>query len=125
MTRPVYYKTYTYDQLKAMHKNIDIDVILNETGMAPANGADTFIVTEPGAVEKADELYTEENLPVLKDYLIYRILNTFSDSMTQAYEDESLAYDRAMNGTTEDDPADKRAYQMVSGMLYSPMAGCM
>jgi putative endopeptidase len=114
-----YYKTYTYDQLKAMHRNIDIDVILKETGMAPANGADAFIVTEPGAVEKADELYTEENLPVLKDYLIYRILNTYSDCMTQAYEDESLAYDRALDGTTEDDPADKRAYLMVSGLLYS------
>lgn len=114
-----YYKTYTYDQLKAMHKNIDIDVILNETGMLPANGADVFLITEPGAVEKADELYTAENLPVLKDYLIYRILNTFSDSMTQAYEDEGLAYDRTMSGTTEDEPADKRAYQMVSGLLYS------
>jgi putative endopeptidase len=114
-----YYRTYTYDQLKAMHRNIDIDEILNETGMAQANGADAFIITEPGAVEKADELYTEENLPVLKDYLIYRILNTFSGSMTQAYEDESLAYDRTLNGTTEDDPADKRAYQMVSWLLYS------
>jgi putative endopeptidase len=112
-----YYKTYTYDQLKAMHKNIDIDVILNETGMSPANGADTFIVIEPGAVEKADELYTTENLPVLKDYLIYRILNHYSESMTQAYEDESLACDRAMNGTTEDDPADKRAYQKACSML--------
>ena len=114
-----YYKTYTYDQLKAMHKNIDIDVILNETGMTPANGADAFIVMEPGAIKKADELYTAENLPVLKDYLIYRILNTFSDSMTQAYEDESLAYDHKMNGTTEDDPTDKRACQKVSGLLYS------
>jgi putative endopeptidase len=113
-----YYKTYTYDQLKSMHKNIDIDMILKETVMTPDNGAATFMVPEAGAIEKADELYTEENLPVLKDYLIYRILNTFSDCMTQAYEDEGLAYDRNLNGTTEDQPADKRAYQMVSGLLY-------
>jgi putative endopeptidase len=112
-----YYETYTYDQLKALHKNIDLDVILNETEMTPENGANTFVILQPAAVEKADELYTEENLPVLKDYLIYRILNTYSDCMTQAYEDESLAYDRAFDGTTEDDPAEKRACEMISDIL--------
>jgi putative endopeptidase len=116
----VYYKTCTYDQLKAMHSNIDIDVILQETGMTPENGAVTFMVPETGAVEKADELYTAENLPVLKDYLIYRILKSFSDSMTQDYEDEQLSYNRTVSGTTEDKPADQRAYQMVSGILYAP-----
>jgi putative endopeptidase len=87
--------------------------------MTPENGATTFMVPEAGAVEKADELYTEENLPVLKDYLIYCILNTYSDCMTQAYEDESLAYDRAFDGTTEDDPADKRACEMISILGFS------
>ncbi|MCI2049270.1 MAG: M13 family metallopeptidase [Lachnospiraceae bacterium] len=114
-----YYKTYTYDQLKAMHKNIDIDVILQETGMTPENGATTFMVPEAGAVEKADELYTAENLPVLKDYLIYWILDTYSGNLTQAYEDEGLAYYRKLTGTTEDDPADRRASQKVSNLLYS------
>ncbi len=112
-----FYKTVSYDELKALHTNLDLDVLLSAVHMTPADGVTSWMITDPDQIKSIDTYYTEENLPWLKDYQIYKILNAYSTEINQEYETESLAFGRAMNGNTEDDTPEKRAYDATSAIF--------
>jgi putative endopeptidase len=59
---------YTRDELLAATPNIPIVETLEKVDGYPA--MDQYLIPEPAAIERLNELYTEENLPLMRDYLI-------------------------------------------------------
>ena len=59
---------YTRDELLAATPNIPILETLEKVDGYPA--MDRYLIPEPAAIERLNELYTEENLPLMRDYLI-------------------------------------------------------
>ena len=60
------YNVYTLDQLDALAPNLNIKTILKNSKVDNAN---KIILTEPKWLEALNGIYTEENLPIIKDYL--------------------------------------------------------
>lgn len=59
---------YTYSELLALAPNVPILETLEKADGYPT--MDRYLIPEPAVLEKLNELYTEENLPLMRDYLI-------------------------------------------------------
>ena len=59
---------YTRDELIAASPDVPIVESLEKADGYPA--MEKYLITEPGYFEKLNEVYTEENLPLIRDYLI-------------------------------------------------------
>ncbi len=69
---------YTRDELIAAAGNVPILETLEQEGY-PA--IDRYYVPEPAFLEKLSELYTEENLPLMRDYLILLGIREYADRL--------------------------------------------
>jgi len=63
------YNIYTRDQVLEVQGKLPILQVLEKTGYPEA---DQYMVMEPAFLERMNELYTEENLPLIRDYFIVR-----------------------------------------------------
>jgi putative endopeptidase len=79
---------------------------------------DSVIVAQPSAVEGIAALVARTPLPVLKDQLLIRSLDTYADYLPQAIADESFAfYGTVLSGTPEMEPRWKRAVNFVTAAV--------
>lgn len=58
---------FTYDELKELQKNIPLLETFEAMGYPKT---DNYLVPQPAYIEKLNELYTDENLTLMKDYII-------------------------------------------------------
>ena len=82
-------RDYTRDELLAATPNIPILETLEKVDGYPA--MDRYLVPEPAVLEKLNELYTEENLPLMRDYLILHGIFQMAEALD--WESYALAYD--------------------------------
>jgi putative endopeptidase len=80
---------YTRDELLSATPNIPILETLEKVDGYPA--MDRYLVPEPAALEKLNELYTEENLPLMRDYLILHGIFQMAEALD--WESYALAFD--------------------------------
>ena len=59
---------YTHDELLTATPNIPLLETLEDADGYPV--MDQYLIREPAIIEKLNELYTEENLPLIRDYMI-------------------------------------------------------
>jgi putative endopeptidase len=67
------YKRCSKDELKELFTNIDVDKMLKTFKL---DGLDNYIVYDSGQCEMVNSLLVEENLPALKDYFTFCVLNS-------------------------------------------------
>ena len=80
---------YTRDELLAATPNIPIVETLEKVDGYPA--MDQYLIPEPAAIERLNELYTEENLPLMRDYLILHGVFQMAEALD--WESYALACD--------------------------------
>ena len=80
---------YTRDELLSSTPNIPILETLEKVDGYPA--MDRYLVPEPAVLEKLNELYTEENLPLMRDYLILHGIFQMAEALD--WESYALAFD--------------------------------
>ena len=85
------------------------------------DNAKQYLVTEPEAIKRIDELYTEENLETIKNRMIIRcVTNMASDLDSEAY-DACVKADNIKNGSTGRVADEKFAFDTVRSLLRVPM----
>ncbi len=95
------YNPKTLDELKALLSNIDIEPVLAKYGFTAENGVNEYIVSDLEQAAAVNELLTEENLPLLKDFSVLSMLESMAYYLTMDFRAEDERYDGAMSGVSE------------------------
>ena len=110
---------YTPDELREAQGKLPVLEVLAAYGYPEA---DAYVVTNPGFLDKLNELYTEENLTLMKDYMIvHGVIGSAGSLDRECYEwryDAVNAISGA-NGMLDDETVFSSS---VSGTLEWPVA---
>ena len=95
-------------------------------GMFKAGGlesVDSLIVAQPSAITGIANLVKAAPLSVIKDQLLVRSLDTYSDYLPKAFDQENFAfYGTTLNGTPEQEARWKRAVNFTVGVLQDDVS---
>ena len=119
-------RLYTRDDLKAITSNVPLLETLEKADGYPA--MDKYYIQDPVYFEKLNELYTEENLPLMRDYLIMQGIREKADVLDwESYVllDECLAaidHDDNAPALDKETYPESEAYEDVDIVLGWPVA---
>lgn len=105
---------YTYEQLAKEQGNVPILAFIAHMGYPKA---DEYLIPSPKFITKLNELYTEENLPLLKDYLIVHAATSSAQYLDQECYDLYYDYSNAVTGSKGKRPDDESFAKYVSSAL--------
>ena len=116
---------YTREELLAAAPAVPIVETLEKAEGYPA--MERYLITEPAAIERLNALYTEENLPLMRDYLILH--GVYMNAEALDWESYSLARDcQEMVASGEHDVPDRATYsetavfEDVNAMVAWPLS---
>ncbi|MFZ4688286.1 MAG: M13 family metallopeptidase [Polymorphobacter sp.] len=97
------------------YPGLDWTALLTAQGLS---GQPQIIVANPSAVTGIAKLIAAEPLPVWKDYLTFRALESAAPFLPKAFVDESFAFNgTVLGGQPQDQPRWKRATDSTSAVL--------
>ena len=110
-------KTYNKMNLADLQKRapgIDFASLFRQAGVS----TDQLIVAQPSAITGIARVVSRAPLGVLKDQMLIRSLDAYSDYLPKAIDQENFAfYGTALSGTPEQEPRWKRAVNFTTGAL--------
>jgi len=105
------YNPVAVKDLNKMVKNVDVAKYLKDLGFT----ADTVIIGELKYYQNLDKIITQKNLPIIKDYLKFQLINDASGYLTQELDELSFDfYGRKLRGQKEQRALDKRGLEFVN-----------
>ncbi|MDL1913288.1 MAG: M13 family metallopeptidase [Bergeyella sp.] len=105
------YNPHKVEDLKSVVKNVDLEYFMRKIG---AN-TDKIIISEVSYFKNLDKLLTQENLPRIKEYLIFNILNKYGDVSSEELEKLNFEfYGKKLSGQKEQRSLDKRGLRYVN-----------
>lgn len=108
------YNKMTLAELQSRAPGFDFSAFFRGIG---AN-TDTVIVDQPSAIEGEAKVISDTPLQALKDQLLIRSLEGFSDVLPKAFDDENFAfYGTRLSGTPEQEARWKRGVDFTSNIL--------
>lgn len=108
------YNPVAADDLPQLVKNVNLKQYMNETGFTP----DTVIISEIEYIRELDKIIHAGNLPVLKKYIKFHLLNDATSYLTQELNELSFDfYGRQLRGQKEQRSLDKRGLEFVNGTV--------
>lgn len=108
------YNVYTLDQLDSLAPNLNIKTIIKNDEI---NNVNKVILTEPKWLKSLNDIYTEENLPIIKDYLEIINIGSAALYLGEDFEKAATAFNNAYLGSQGDIPQDEKAIDMVNSTL--------
>lgn len=105
------YNPVALKDLNKMVKNIDLGKYFTTVGYH----ADTIIIGELNYFQNLDKIINEQNIPLLKDYLKFKLMNEAAGYLTQDLND--LAFDfygKKLRGQKEQRDIEKRGLEFVN-----------
>ena len=109
---------YEPDELKDFSKSFPLKDFIKGMGYEEA---ERFMVREPALMERLDEIYTEDNLEALKDYVLIGYVINIADVLdSEAYDAYVESYN-TITGSTGREKDEIMAYDSVRGSLSVPM----
>jgi len=111
------YNVYTLDQLDALAPNLNLKTIMKNNKIDKAN---KIILTEPKWLKALNEIYKEENLPIMKDYLEIMNIASAAGYLGEDFEKASTEFNNALSGSQGEIPKDEKAINMVNSALAEP-----
>ncbi|MFD2599166.1 M13 family metallopeptidase [Sphingobacterium corticis] len=106
------YNPVAVKDLGKLVKNMDVADYLNKMGFK----ADTVIIGELKYYEGLDEILNAKNLPIIKDYLSFHVMDGATGYLTKDLEDLSFEfYGKKLRGQKEQRALDKRGLEFVNG----------
>ncbi|MBP3871851.1 MAG: FtsX-like permease family protein [Faecalicoccus sp.] len=111
---------YTRDMLMEAEMNLPILEQIEQTDGYPE--ADDYVVQWPVYLEKLNEIYTDENLVLMKDYLIIESIIKNASSLDEQCYQWDKECQKEMFGFEEDGDFSTEAAEIVQGMIKWPVA---
>jgi putative endopeptidase len=108
------YNPYTTDQLKELFPAGSMEAFLKAAGLTDS---DHYVVTDVEQMKKINQYLNEENLPLLKNYAVYCLINDFAGYLTPEIRDNRLEWNKIQNGIKENKTDEKLASEMTQDML--------
>jgi len=102
------YHKIAITDLKNLSTSIDWQKFLKDIGVA---NIDSVIVGQPEFFKSLDATLKSTSIDDLKDYLTYRLVNNFSNSLPEKYGLEAFNYGQLFSGAKERKPRWKRVIQ--------------
>ncbi|KUG11648.1 endothelin-converting protein [Elizabethkingia sp. HvH-WGS333] len=108
------YNPKTVAELPALVKNVDLPDYLKTVGVNTGK----VIIGEINYYKNLDSFINQENLPLIKDYLKYRIIASNASNLDQKLDDIQFNfYSKRMQGQQEQRSMDKRGLSFVNGIV--------
>ncbi|WP_370896023.1 M13 family metallopeptidase [Chryseobacterium gossypii] len=108
------YNPKTMAELSALVKNADIPAYLKKVGV----NTDKVIIGEINYYKNFDKLVSNENLPVIKDYLKFHMINGSASYLSEKLGDMKFAfYGKYLRGQQQQRALNKRGYELINGSL--------
>lgn len=113
------YNVYTLDQLDSLAPNLNLKTIMKNNEIDKVN---KIILKDPKWLKALNEIYTEKNLPMIKDYLEILNINGAAGYLGEDFEKAATEFSNAVSGAQGDIPKDEKAINMVDsdilGKIY-------
>ena len=113
------YNIYSYDELEKLQDRLPVLEMIAHLGFPKT---DKYMVTSPGYLQKLNELYTEENLPMIRDYMIVGGALGSARTLDRECYEWSVARDNAVYGSSGMLPDEDAFAPNVAGKLVWPVA---
>lgn len=108
------YNPVAVKDLKDLVKNMDVAQYLADLGFK----ADTVIIGELKYYQNLDQILNQANLPQIKEYLKFHIINGATGYLTKELDELSFDfYGRKLKGQKEQRALDKRGLEFVNGTV--------
>lgn len=108
------YNPKTLNELKKLSKNIDFVDYIAKCGVK----TDKVIIGEIKYFENFDQLITEKNLPIIKNYLKFHLLSDNAGFLSEKADQVKFNfYGKYLNGQEEQRALNKRAYEVINRSL--------
>ncbi|NML72364.1 M13 family metallopeptidase [Chryseobacterium sp. RP-3-3] len=108
------YNPKNVTELSGLVKNVNLAKYLKDAGV----NTDKLIIGELKYYQNMDQFVTEKNLPLLKDYLKYHLINGNASNLDDSLEQIRFDfYSKYLQGQKEQRPMDKRGLTLVNGVL--------
>ncbi len=108
------YNPKNMKELSSLMKNIDLPNYLKKVGV----NADQVIIGEIKYYQNLDKIITAKNLPVIKDYLKFHLLDGSASYLTSDLDQKKFDfYGKYLRGQQEQRAQNKRAYELINGSL--------
>ena len=106
------YNPVAVKDLNKMVKNMDVAKYIQALGFK----ADTVIIGELKYYQNLDKIVNEENLPVIKEYLKFHVMDDATGYLTEELDQLSFDfYGKKLRGQKEQRVLDKRGLEFVNG----------
>ena len=109
------YNPQTMAELSKLVKNINLPQLLKNVGV----NTDKVVISEIRLYKQYDKFINEKNLPLIKDYLKYQLVEaeTASNLTIEIDELSFNFYSKELQGQQEQRPMNKRALSVINGIL--------
>lgn len=112
------YNVYTLDQLDTLAPNLNLKEIMNELKIDNTN---RIIVEQPKWLKALNDVYTKENLPLLKDYLEIMSISDSSDYLSDDFQNASTKYINECYGGQGEISKEEQGMNTVKEFLGMPL----
>ncbi|WP_333574459.1 M13 family metallopeptidase [Sphingobacterium sp.] len=108
------YNPQTMAELTALVKNVNLPEYLKKVGV----NTEKVIIGELGYYKNFDKLVTAQNLPVIKDYLKFHMINGSASYLSEKLGDMRFAfYGKYLRGQQEQRALNKRGFELINSTL--------
>ncbi|WP_026888600.1 M13 family metallopeptidase [Clostridium beijerinckii] len=111
------YNVYTLDQLDSLAPNLRIKTIMKNFKVDNAN---KIILTQPKWFQALNDVYKQENLQMIKDYIEIINITSASRYLGEDFEKAETDFRNALLGSQGDISGDEKAINMVNSALGEP-----
>lgn len=108
------YNVYTLDQLNALAPNLNLPAIMNYLGI---DKADKIILEDPNWLEAFGYMYTQKNLPLIKNYIEIVNLIYASEYLSQDFKNANKEYAVSLLGIKGDTSKEDDAVDAVNSLM--------
>ncbi len=109
------YNKMSYDSLRTAYPGIDWNFYFSIQG---AKGIKEVSVGQPEFIQAVEKLWADIDIPTLKDYIRWQLINSASNYLDDQMRAENFAFfGTVMSGRQEDRPRWKRAVSSTEGAL--------
>jgi putative endopeptidase len=112
------YNQYTLEQLDALAPNLNFPTIMKELGIDNAN---KIILEDPRWLKGLNKIYTQENLPLIKNYIEMVNIVFASYYLSEDFEMANKDYENNMLGIVGNVSKEEDAIDIVNSMMGMAM----
>lgn len=110
----VIYNPYSAEVIESLFPGGETDSFLEAAGLAEVS---FYVVTQEEQMKKISQYLTEDQLPLLKNYSVFCLINDFAPRLTPEIRDNYLDWYNEQKGIKEKKTDEKMASEMTQNIL--------